>query len=68
MYTFVILIENENRTTVSSQGRPYETASKLDIQTTSQFRTASEETNKMHITYTSLCLLNWSGVASILTF
>ena len=29
-------------------GRPYEAASKLGMQTTSQLRTASEETNKMY--------------------
>ena len=46
-----------------SEGRPYETASKLDMQSTSQLRTANEETNKTYnITYISLCLLNWSGV------
>ena len=45
-----------------SEGCPYGTASKLDMQTKSQLRTASEETNKMYITYTSLCLLNWYGV------
>lgn len=39
-----------------SEGRPYETASKLDMQTTYQLRTASEETNEMYVTYTSLYL------------
>jgi hypothetical protein len=38
------------------------------MQTTSQLRTASEETNKMYITYISLWLSNWFGVVKTRPF